>query len=56
MYGMDWVIVGGLTPKPIHKKEWVDDIIKEARRQKIPIFLKDNLHYPKVIKEFPKSS
>ena len=50
----DWVIVGGLSPKPVHKKEWVDDIINKCRKQNIPIFLKDNLHYPDVIKEFPR--
>lgn len=50
----DWLIVGGLTPKSIHKKEWIDIIIELARGQHIPIFLKENLHYPKKIQEFPK--
>ena len=50
----DWIIIGGLTPKPKHKKEWVDRLIKQARKEDIPIFLKDNLHYPTKIKEFPK--
>lgn len=49
-----WLIVGGLTPKSVHKKEWVDDIIRQARENNIPVFLKDNLHYPKKIQEYPK--
>jgi hypothetical protein len=49
----DWVVIGGLTPRPVHKKEWVDKIIKQARELKIPIFLKTNLHYPEKIQEFP---
>ncbi len=49
-----WFIVGGLTPQPVHKKEWVEDIIKVARTNNIPIFLKDNLHWPEKIQEFPK--
>lgn len=53
---MDWIIIGGLTPQPVHKKEWVDYIIQEARASDIPIFLKDNLHYPEVIKEFPQGT
>lgn len=50
----DWIIVGGLNPKPIHAKKWVDDIIRQARENNIPIFLKSNLHYPENIQEFPE--
>lgn len=55
--GVDWVIIGGCTgPKPfIPPKEWVDKIIKEARRVGAAIFLKDNLGYPEKIQEFPQS-
>lgn len=53
-YYAEWYIVGGLTPKPKHKKEWVDNIVREARQDNIPIFLKDNLKYDEVIKEYPK--
>ncbi len=49
----NWIIIGGLTPKAVHKKVWVDDIIEEARENKIPLFLKNNLHYTKKIQEFP---
>jgi len=51
---IDWVIIGGLTPKPVHKREWVDKIIEQARELGIPVFLKDNLKYPEIIKEYPK--
>lgn len=54
LYDAKWVIVGGMTPKPIHKKEWVDEIIKIAKSYNIPIFLKQNLQYPEKIQEFPK--
>jgi len=49
-----WIIVGGLTPKPIHKKEWIDKIVKKCKKNKIPLYMKNNAHYPKVIKQFPK--
>jgi len=50
---IDWVIVGGLTPKPVHKRVWVEDILKEAKRKDVPVFLKNNLHWHKKIQEFP---
>jgi len=55
--GVNWVVIGGLTgtKRFIPPKEWVDGIIKEARNMGIPIFLKVNLHYPKMIQEFPLS-
>lgn len=52
---LDWIIIGGLTPKPVHKKEWVQDIINQARELDIPVFIKDNCHYEKeYLREFPK--
>ncbi len=51
---LDWIIVGGLTPKSVHKDEWVEEIIKVARIVNIPIFLKGNLKYKEVIQEYPK--
>jgi len=50
----DWIIIGGLTPRPVHKHKWITDFLELNREIKKPIFLKDNLHYPKVIKEYPK--
>ena len=50
----DWIIIGGLTPAPVHKKEWIDDIVGRADELGIPIFIKDNAHYPIKRQEFPK--
>jgi protein gp37 len=52
----DWIIVGGLTPKPIHEIEWVKKILSQAKMRDIPVFLKDNLKYPEIIKEYPGGS
>ena len=52
---LDWIIIGGLTPEPVHKEEWVNRIIHESCTDNdIPIFLKDNLKYPEKIQEFPE--
>lgn len=54
--GIDWVIIGAQTgpgakpPKP----EWVQAIIDQAREARIPVFLKDNLHWPDGIRELPE--
>jgi len=50
---IDWVIVGGLTPKPRHDVDWVNDIIIETEDWGIPLFLKDNLKWHIKIQEFP---
>ena len=55
--GLNWVIVGGLTgARPyIPEKKWVNQIILQARKLHIPIFLKDNLFWEEVIRDFPVS-
>lgn len=51
---IDWVIIGAQTqPYRCPKPEWVFRIIDRARKQGIPVFLKDNLHWPERIQEFP---
>ncbi len=50
---LDWIIIGGLTPKPVHKKEWIDDIVSRADKLNIPVFIKNNANYPLVRKEYP---
>ena len=55
----DWIIVGSQTnPYKPPKKEWIEKIIKAAKKQNVPVFLKDNLYkaYPDlpVLKEFPE--
>ena len=52
---LNWIIIGGLTPHPAHRKEWIDRIIKSAksnRKHKIPVFIKANAKYQKIW-EFP---
>lgn len=55
--GLKWVIIGGLTPKRVHAdsalKQYID-ICHNFVEPKIPLFFKDNLHYGKVIKQYPK--
>lgn len=51
---MDWIIIGGLTPKPIHEKSWIDDIVRRADDLHIPVFIKSNAHYPEIREEFPE--
>jgi protein gp37 len=56
LQGINWIIIGSQTgPRPFQPKaEWVDLLIKEARKQDCAVFLKNNLDYPEKIQEFPK--
>lgn len=55
---IDWIIIGALTlpggrtrqPEP----EWVDSLIWQADRHKIPVFMKDNLEWENRRREFPE--
>jgi len=54
----NWVIIGAQTnPYKPPKREWVEKIIKKAKENNIPVFLKDNLFraYPDLpeLQEFP---
>jgi len=49
----DWVIIGGLTPKPIHEFVWVERILQRCGN--IPVFCKSNLKWIDEIKEYPTS-
>lgn len=55
---IDWIIVGAETGnrkgKVIPKKDWIINLIENARSANIPIFLKDNLNWPEKIQEFPR--
>ena len=53
LINIDWIIIGGLTPKPVHKKEWIDDIVHRADKLNIPVFIKNNANYLIERKEFP---
>ena len=56
--GIDWVIIGARTGSGAvpPQKVWVENIIGAARDYDIPIFLKDNLHWPEQIREWPKGA
>jgi protein gp37 len=57
---MQWIIIGKLTgSRKVELKEaWVEDIVEEAKRYGIPVFMKNNLCPPfeksELIQEFPK--
>ena len=50
----DWYIIGGLTPKGAHTEQGVYKILEQANRFGVPVFIKENAHYPKNINQFPK--
>ena len=52
-YRPDWLIIGGLTPKPVHETAWIDSICAQADTAGVPVFVKDN-GYPRR-REFPAS-
>jgi protein gp37 len=54
--GLDWIIIGANSNKgaPRPPMRWIDKLIHQARGLKIPVWVKDNYHYPEKIKEFPK--
>ncbi len=54
LVAFDWIIIGAQTkPYLPPKKEWVEGIMEKANRLGIPVFLKNNLHWPERIQEFP---
>lgn len=55
---IDWIIIGKLTgsKKIPLQKQWVKNILIEARENKIPVFIKDNVNWHKKIQEFPADS
>lgn len=50
----DWFIIGGLTPKPVHKNEWIKEMLDFAKMIHTPVFIKSNAQYPEKIQEYPK--
>jgi len=58
IHELDWVIVGALTgpgsrdrqPKP----EWVQSVIDQCGAAEVPVFVKDNVRWPRKIQEFPR--
>jgi protein gp37 len=58
LHGIEWIIIGAMTGKnPVRpKKEWIEKILSNAKKQGIPVFLKNNLrpYYPPLIQKFPR--
>jgi len=54
----DWIIIGGLTGGYKYKRpdKTIKKIINRARKNNIPVFLKDNLKWNEKIQEFPDES
>lgn len=57
--GLGWIIIGGQTrPTVLPQKEWVMELIEQARKLEIPVFIKNNLAalFPgeQLIQEWPK--
>jgi len=54
---LDWIIIGAMTGPGATKPnpEWVQNLIDIADNMHIPVFLKDNLHWPEVRREWPKT-
>lgn len=58
--GISWVIIGGQTrPLKLPNITWITSIVHQARRLKIPVFLKNNLKTlcpdaVSIMKEYPK--
>lgn len=55
MEGIDWIIIGADSTRGAKKppKEWADRLIDQAREMSIPVWVKDNYGYPRIIKERP---
>lgn len=56
---LDWIIIGALTGPGAAKRRpepaIVQSLINKARASNVPLFLKDNLHWPEVIREWPET-
>lgn len=53
---VDWIIIGAQTGPGavVPNQKWVQSIIDQARARGIPVFVKENVHWPEVIREFPE--
>ena len=53
---LDWVIIGQLTKAkrwPI-QPIWIEAILSFSRAYNVPVFIKNNVGWPKKIQDFPK--
>jgi len=53
---LGWLIIGGLTGRKQFAPpwQWVRPLVEWARGMGVPVFIKDNCHYPLVVREWPK--
>lgn len=52
---LDWIIIGKLTGfKAPFEKAWVSDLLAQARRYEIPVFIKENVGWPEKVQNYPK--
>ncbi|GAH08881.1 unnamed protein product, partial [marine sediment metagenome] len=51
--GVDWFIIGGLSPKPRHSDQCINIILGQASKFGVPVFIKHNARYSVVKQEFP---
>lgn len=54
--GISWVIIGGKSgsPKFHPPKIWIENIIREAFKREIPVFVKDNAGFEPIVRGFPE--
>jgi protein gp37 len=57
--GIDWIIVGAETGnrkgKIVPNPSWIENLIIQAGRYDIPVFIKNNIKWGKKIQEFPNT-
>ena len=53
LFGLNWIVIDGNSKGKL-AEEAVRPVLEQARHLKIPIFLKDELHWPQKIQEFPE--
>jgi len=55
--GLDWIIIGAQTnPEKQPNQTWVKQLLTEAKKTDIPVFMKNNLKFEPKIQEFPLAS
>lgn len=53
---LDWIIIGAQSrPDFQPDMDWVDEILNQAKRHEIPVYMKKNLDWSYYLREFPKS-
>lgn len=54
---LDWVIVGTKSEyvSATQSNQWIENIIEQTKEAAVPLFLRDNLSWHKIIKELPDS-